>query len=231
MGIKSIIFVRQVISSYVKTYCRVSSKGIFSVSKIQSGVFLVLLTYLQVADAALITIPVGSKILVENSFSGQITDITLDPKYATPGDVTISSKFTADFVLYEDTVTDPGRQYFASEFTFYGINRNYNFGLYGGDGWGSFTINADNSFSYLHANNFQSDGLENTFNGVNGNDFGAFLMNFNDYTSASITGFGSIVWTGVNVDFEITSVPLPTTLWLFGSGLIGLFGITRRKKA
>jgi hypothetical protein len=30
---------------------------------------------------------------------------------------------------------------------------------------------------------------------------------------------------------NISSVPLPTALWLFGSGLLGLIGISRRKKA
>ncbi len=31
--------------------------------------------------------------------------------------------------------------------------------------------------------------------------------------------------------FEVTPVPLPATLWLFGSGLLGLIGISRRKQA
>jgi hypothetical protein len=30
---------------------------------------------------------------------------------------------------------------------------------------------------------------------------------------------------------EISQVPLPAAVWLFGSGLIGLIGISRRKKA
>ena len=30
---------------------------------------------------------------------------------------------------------------------------------------------------------------------------------------------------------QITSVPIPATVWLFGSGLIGLIGIARRKKS
>ncbi len=36
-----------------------------------------------------------------------------------------------------------------------------------------------------------------------------------------------------NVDFElfVSQVPLPATIWLFGSGLIGLIGFAKRKKA
>lgn len=30
---------------------------------------------------------------------------------------------------------------------------------------------------------------------------------------------------------QLTAVPIPAAIWLFGSGLIGLFGIARRKKA
>jgi hypothetical protein len=33
------------------------------------------------------------------------------------------------------------------------------------------------------------------------------------------------------VDLTITAVPVPTAIWLFGSGLLGLVGIARRKKA
>ena len=35
---------------------------------------------------------------------------------------------------------------------------------------------------------------------------------------------------GVRLE-SITAVPLPTTVWLFGSGLIGLIGVARRKKS
>ena len=31
-------------------------------------------------------------------------------------------------------------------------------------------------------------------------------------------------------NFTIDSVPLPAAVWLFGSGLLGLIGIARRKK-
>ena len=43
-----------------------------------------------------------------------------------------------------------------------------------------------------------------------------------DFGTASTAGS----WEG-----DIASVPLPATAWLFGSGLVGLVGIARRKKA
>ena len=41
-----------------------------------------------------------------------------------------------------------------------------------------------------------------------------------DYESVTAGGFAS---------FTITAVPLPATLWLFGSGLLGLVGISRHQ--
>lgn len=44
-----------------------------------------------------------------------------------------------------------------------------------------------------------------------------------------------IDWDGTNfrtfADFQVTTVPVPAAVWLFGSGLIGLAGIARRKKS
>jgi len=43
---------------------------------------------------------------------------------------------------------------------------------------------------------------------------------------------GSIVWAVHDGDVaNLSSVPLPTAVWLFGSGLIGLIGIARKKTA
>ena len=45
--------------------------------------------------------------------------------------------------------------------------------------------------------------------------------------------FGSAVGAGYNANFNFTTsaVPVPAAVWLFGSGLIGLVGVARRKKA
>ena len=53
---------------------------------------------------------------------------------------------------------------------------------------------------------------------------------------------GSIVFTDFNglsgdtigvddIVFANTTVPVPAAVWLFGSGLIGLIGVARRKKS
>jgi len=209
-------------------------------NKARSGVFLVLFTYLQAADA--IFIPDGSIVLAQNNFAGQITGIDIDPSglasgLITPGDITIGSNFTADFALYEDTLTEPGEISFGTEFTFYGLSRNYTFELDGGwsSTWGVITVNADNALLFGFHNNFDSDGLESTFNGNLGDDAGGLLLTIDDYTSADITGSGSFGgWTGgVDVDFEIASAPVstPAILWLLGSGFVSLIGFSRRKKS
>jgi hypothetical protein len=43
--------------------------------------------------------------------------------------------------------------------------------------------------------------------------------------------FDSISDTSTNSFYLIQAVPIPPAVWLFGSGLIGLIGVTRRKKA
>ena len=50
----------------------------------------------------------------------------------------------------------------------------------------------------------------------------------NDGYAVTIVGGGSwdYTWT-----FDVVAVPIPAAVWLFGSGLIGLIGIARRKKA
>ena len=49
-----------------------------------------------------------------------------------------------------------------------------------------------------------------------------------DATTDSVTEFAS---QGQIIDFAVAAVPVPAAVWLFGSGLIGLIGVARRKKA
>ncbi len=50
-----------------------------------------------------------------------------------------------------------------------------------------------------------------------------------------VRGFGMIdgAFPGFNANFDFTvaTVPVPAAVWLFGSGLLGLVGVARRKKA
>jgi hypothetical protein len=52
------------------------------------------------------------------------------------------------------------------------------------------------------------------------------------YTVRTAFGFG-FAGTGVtaNATTSVNAIPVPAALWLFGSGLLGLVGIARRKKA
>ena len=48
-----------------------------------------------------------------------------------------------------------------------------------------------------------------------------------------IPGFGMIdgAFLGFGANFDFTAVPVPAAVWLFGSGLLGLVGVARRRKA
>ena len=48
-----------------------------------------------------------------------------------------------------------------------------------------------------------------------------------------VLGVGMIdgAFVGFNANFDFTAVPVPAAVWLFGSGLLGLVGVARRRKA
>lgn len=62
-----------------------------------------------------------------------------------------------------------------------------------------------------------------TGNGVNGGTLQSYLLGTVSFTSAGALTFSQNP-TG-------TPVPLPAAVWLFGSGLMGLVGVSRRRKA
>lgn len=47
--------------------------------------------------------------------------------------------------------------------------------------------------------------------------------------SASGNGFGDLTFATPQLTFEVAAVPVPGAVWLFGSGLVGLVGLARRK--
>lgn len=42
---------------------------------------------------------------------------------------------------------------------------------------------------------------------------------------------GAFPGFNANFDFEVAAVPVPAAVWLFGSGLLGLVGVARRRKS
>ena len=53
------------------------------------------------------------------------------------------------------------------------------------------------------------------------------------FDAHSVTvNFASTAWaTGSSASIVLETVPIPAAVWLFGSGIIGLIGLARRKKA
>jgi hypothetical protein len=56
---------------------------------------------------------------------------------------------------------------------------------------------------------------------------GDLVLNF---SAAGLQGIADESWGLDNVQVEVSAVPVPAAVWLFGSGLLGLIGIARRKK-
>jgi len=72
-----------------------------------------------------------------------------------------------------------------------------------------------------------------SFAPVTGSANNYFLWS-NSYTGgpASIGNGGIVEWGHIVApDFSAAVVPIPAAVWLFGSGLLGLIGVARRKKA
>jgi len=53
----------------------------------------------------------------------------------------------------------------------------------------------------------------------------------NGITPSTPSECGGFSGTVTNADFDNMAVPVPAAVWLFGSGLLGLVGIARRRKA
>jgi hypothetical protein len=80
---------------------------------------------------------------------------------------------------------------------------------------GGYTIADSNSITMSIAR--LPDGIDTNFNAV-------------DFDSACITpGSSNVSGTG-NCSLAVGAVPIPAAIWLFGSGLFGLIGISRRKQ-
>jgi hypothetical protein len=67
--------------------------------------------------------------------------------------------------------------------------------------------------------------------GVEGQDYALFtdLVPFD--LGGGVMGIRLDGFDGAVSGFQLAAIPLPAALWLFGSGLIGLIGLAKRKKA
>jgi hypothetical protein len=52
-----------------------------------------------------------------------------------------------------------------------------------------------------------------------------------NFSAAGLQGIADESWGLDNVQVEVSAVPVPAAVWLFGSGLLGLIGIARRRIA
>jgi hypothetical protein len=79
-------------------------------------------------------------------------------------------------------------------------------------------------------------GFDNTLTGLNGGMKMTFLAidpNSQDLAPIANTfaGTWSVNAAAGTLNYNVSAVPVPAAVWLFGSGLLGLVGIGRRKKA
>jgi len=63
---------------------------------------------------------------------------------------------------------------------------------------------------------------------LSGTVIGSPGFNWNMTTSSGASCCSTSIWS---YNSSVATVPIPTAVWLFGSGFIGLIGVARRKKA
>jgi hypothetical protein len=66
---------------------------------------------------------------------------------------------------------------------------------------------------------------------VNTNVYGVSPGEWNNVIDEYTSGSQPYAIRGYLVEYEISQIPIPPALWLFGSGLLGLVGVARKKAA
>ena len=77
-------------------------------------------------------------------------------------------------------------------------------------------------------------GFNNSLTGLNGGmkmSFAAIDLPTDGVSMSTFAGTWSVNAANGTLNYTVSAVPVPAAVWLFGSGLLGLVGISRRKKA
>lgn len=97
----------------------------------------------------------------------------------------------------------------------------------------SYTINADGSrgtlIGSINIPNFSQDGvLDLSLNGIF-QDIGMIYMYYDPFTLENTDGTNINARFFANIDnIDVTAVPIPAAVYLFGTGLLGLFSLKRK---
>jgi len=97
----------------------------------------------------------------------------------------------------------------------------------------------DNEFGYLYWEESITGAAPTPFTNLNNHDWlsgsewsvtGVWVFNFSDGSQAQASKVtGRYAWAVHDGDIGAAVIPLPAALWLFGSGLLGLIGVARRR--
>jgi hypothetical protein len=119
-------------------------------------------------------------------------------------------------------------------------NQDINVGFWmGNDSSSGFGMSIDDAHTqiFIDSAGLLSNDFLNFPTGSQPGDFLNFGGTFNTGSRTSIDVAFAINGSGTSRagvsfdDFYLTAVPIPAAIWLFGSGLLGLIGIAKRKKA
>lgn len=143
--------------------------------------------------------------------------------------------------------TDAGTFTLGSTNTFFGLQWSTANGTLYGEGTHTVNVNGDGADAPAGSENVTfsvgagqlGGNIDFAWGATSGIDvFLVWDVAGNTYTSTDIDGNGTLglgmvdgPFPGFSANFDMTAVPVPAAVWLFGSGLIGLAGVARRRKS
>ena len=146
--------------------------------------------------------------------------ITFDPFFSTNANANGNTNLSMDFQVDTQQLFDLSGVVLSS--------------VFGGFSFGQADVSLrsqDGSFNISFSTPF-FDGNETPFD-LSGTLFpNIYTLSANANIDADAFGEGAVSGAALfSLDFNVAAVPIPAAAWLFGSGLLGLVGIARRKKA